>query len=202
MFSSMSSGAHLFGASGDGPTMAIAMGAARGLIIPVIPEAPSRIVEELRRIGSFAYAGGWEAMQASRPETTPAVILERGRTRKFLSASLFVLDVSGLAALTAKSCHRSVAATVALEVAGFASQALGTSGLCEMASERRILCTFFSHAAGDPELIATQVSKALVRALSLPDPTGLEIGPFLAILLADDDAERQLRAFIDGLSDS
>jgi hypothetical protein len=189
---------------GTGTILVVAAGHDRFFLLPTIPELPEKDMEALALCCATdsGITGGETGSFEPLSEPYEARIVDHGRSRKYLNVSLFLVDVSSTVQLISGSCPHSLPGSFEHEASAFSNKILGTAGKAGMISEGRILCAFYGHGTGDPELVATQTRKALAKAVPLPDPAGIKTGPYLSVLLADTDAELTIRSFIDGLLDS
>ena len=187
---------------GAGSVCVVAAGSNRFFMLPVVPELS---MEDMEALGLSCAAsaritgetGSFEPLS----EPYDARIVDHGRSRKYLNVSLFLIDVSRIVRHINTSCSHSLSGSFEHEVSAFCSKAFGPAGKSGPFSAGQVLCAFYGFGTGDPELLATQTKRNLAKAFSLPDPSGIAIGPYLSVLLADSNAEHLIRSFIDGLRD-
>lgn len=188
---------------GAGTVCVVAAGPNRYFMLPVVPELPGEAMEALGHCcDASARITGETGAFEPLSEPYEARLIDHGKSRKYLNVSLFLVDVARIVRHINTNCPHSVSGSFEHEVSAYFGRVLGPAGKSGTFSAGRVLCAFYGHGTGDPELLATQTKKNLAKAFSLPDPSGISIGPYLYVLLADSDAERMIRSFIDGLRDS
>lgn len=194
----------VFGESiGAGTVCVVAAGPNRFFMLPAAPELSGDAMEALGLAcaTSSRISAGTESFEPLS-EPYEARIVDHGRSKKYMNVSLFLMDVSRTVRFINTRCPNSLSGSFEHEVSAFCSKSLGSAGKSGACSAGKILCAFYGHCTGDPELIAVQTKKNVAKAFSLPDPSVIETGPYLSVLLADSDAESMIRSFIDGLHDS
>lgn len=172
------------------------------IIHPELIELPARVHEEIKRIASLSI---YASMSASLdvPETFDEgrflEYLKGGIARNFLFASLFVMDLSSIGASTKKLCAHTTEASLMEELASFTSAITGSIRNVFVLPGFRLLCAVMTHAPGDPELIASLVSKTLLRLISRTHVETIPLGSFASVKLSNEGLESTLRSLFNDL---
>jgi hypothetical protein len=117
----------------------------------------------------------------------------------FTSVCLFIIDPGGLAASLEAECPHALEGSMVRRAGRFLTKVLGASGIAFMVADTKYLCAYYSHAQGDPELLATQVARTMQRGLALSEADAFKTGPCLGAHPTGHKAESAILSFIDAI---
>ena len=169
-------------------------------IHPELIELPARVHEEMSRIASLSvYTNIAAALDVPEAFEESHLIeyLKAGIARNFSYASLFVINLTSLSVLAKKHCAHAGEGSILEELATFICTITGSTRNVFVLPGARLLCAVLTHKPGDPELIATLVSKTLLRLISRTPSETIPLGPFASVKLSNEGLEPALRSLIN-----
>jgi len=171
-------------------------------IVPQRIQLPVHIVEKLREISALSPLSNGK-FRLYPPEkysdTSIREFIRLGLSRNFLFASFFMINASSLIQNSVTRCPHADKNAIGDELRGYAITVLGSSGHALSIKNDTCFCVFYSHAAVDAELVATQVTRTISRALFLEEKNTLTVDKYFSAKLTDDATESAVRSFIDDL---
>ncbi|HQO65579.1 MAG TPA: hypothetical protein PLI66_02520 [Spirochaetales bacterium] len=169
------------------------------IITPSSTSLSDSVQNTLRRIGRTSPAATFRiAMHQVEPASAEELI-RIGSAKQFSFVSLAMLRTLELSSAAVRRCPLSSPSSLNEELMACVSSILGTSGRAFGLADGSCLMAFYTHNAGDAELVAAQVARTLRRALAVEPSWPLATGPYTSLKLSGPDAEAKIRSFIDGL---
>ncbi len=172
------------------------------IIHPELIALPAKVHEEISRIASLSIYKTIQAPLDVPDAFNESVFLEylkAGIVRNFSYASLFVINLSSLSESAKKHCAHAIDESILEELATFICTITGSPRNVFILPGARLLCAVMTHKPGDPELIATLVSKTLLRLISRTPADTIPLGPFASVKLSNEGLEPALRSLINEL---
>ena len=170
-------------------------------VFPNIPEFTEPLASSLIKVFERVHVSTLSSLQAldTWDDSKTISLTEFSHSSMFSSLCLFIIDAGTLGTSLAATCPHAVQGSIARRAGRFLTKILGASGIAFMISDTRYLCAHYSHAQGDPELLAIQSIRALQRGLAVQDASAFKPGPRLTMNPTSHEAESEILSFIDAL---
>jgi hypothetical protein len=179
----------------------LSMGSGFYVGLPDGPPIPELLVTSLNtvfirpQVGNLASLQPLDTWDGSKIST----LTQFNPGAMFSSVCLFIIDAGGLESSLETSCPHAIKGSIARRAGRFLTRVLGASGIAFMIGETKYLCAYYSHAQGDPELLAAQVARTMQRGLILSGDDTFKTGPYLGAHPTGHKAESAILSFIDAI---